>query len=131
MGARRATSLAFPANLIDVHEPVGGSEVKDARTEGVASEAARKRVAVEMVAKHERSLRRTARRYSICAADADDAFQRAMEILLVCPRVSTQGEVALLKRNQPGQTARAGQVLPLWSAVLRSGAASGSRRPGR
>ena len=36
-----------------------------------------------MLAKHERSLRRTARRYSICAADADDAFQRAMEILLV------------------------------------------------
>ena len=36
-----------------------------------------------MLAKHERSLRRTARRYSICAADADDALQRAMEILLV------------------------------------------------
>ncbi len=47
------------------------------------SEAARKRVAVEMLAKHERSLRRTARRYSICAADADDAFQRALEILLL------------------------------------------------
>ena len=47
------------------------------------SEAARKRVAVEMVAKHERSLRRTARRYSICAEDAEDAFQRALEILLV------------------------------------------------
>ena len=36
-----------------------------------------------MLAKHERALRRTARRYSICAADADDAFQRALEILLV------------------------------------------------
>jgi len=57
--------------------------VTDAGQEGAASEAARKRVAVEMLAKHERSLRRTARRYSICAADADDAFQRAMEILLV------------------------------------------------
>ena len=45
--------------------------------------AARKRVAVEMLAKHERSLRRTARRYSICADDADDALQRALEILLV------------------------------------------------
>jgi RNA polymerase sigma factor (sigma-70 family) len=60
--------------LNDVRKPVGGDEVSD---------AARKRVAVEMLAKHERSLRRTARRYSICAADADDAFQRAMEILLV------------------------------------------------
>jgi len=54
-----------------------------AREAGAVSDAARKRVAVEMLAKHERSLRRTARRYSICAADADDAFQRAMEILLV------------------------------------------------
>ena len=46
-------------------------------------DAARKRVAIEMIAKHERALRRTARRYSICAADADDAYQRALEILLV------------------------------------------------
>jgi RNA polymerase sigma factor (sigma-70 family) len=36
-----------------------------------------------MVAQHEQALRRTARRYSICAADADDAYQRAMEILLL------------------------------------------------
>jgi RNA polymerase sigma factor (sigma-70 family) len=48
----------------------------------VSSAAARRRVAVEMIAKHERALRRTARRYSICAADADDALQRALEILL-------------------------------------------------
>src|SRR4051794_28044816 len=46
-------------------------------------EAARKRVAVEMVSRHERVLRKTARRYSICAEDADDAFQRALEILLL------------------------------------------------
>jgi RNA polymerase sigma factor (sigma-70 family) len=54
-----------------------------AETAAVASEAARKRAAVELIAKHERSLRRTARRYSICADDADDAYQRALEILLV------------------------------------------------
>jgi RNA polymerase sigma factor (sigma-70 family) len=36
-----------------------------------------------MIAKHERALRRTARRYSICPADAEDAYQRALEILLV------------------------------------------------
>jgi RNA polymerase sigma factor (sigma-70 family) len=70
--------------LDDVRKPVQGDEASEsAREAGAVSDAARKRVAVEMLAKHERSLRRTARRYSICAADADDAFQRAMEILLV------------------------------------------------
>jgi RNA polymerase sigma factor (sigma-70 family) len=46
------------------------------------AEAARKRAAVEMFARHEQTLRRTARRYSLCADDADDALQRALEILL-------------------------------------------------
>jgi RNA polymerase sigma factor (sigma-70 family) len=48
----------------------------------LAGEAARKRVAIEMVARHEGSLRRTARRYSLCEDDADDAYQRSLEILL-------------------------------------------------
>jgi RNA polymerase sigma factor, sigma-70 family len=39
-------------------------------------------VAIELVARHEAALRRTARRYSLCADDADDAYQRALEILL-------------------------------------------------
>jgi RNA polymerase sigma factor (sigma-70 family) len=70
--------------LNDVLKPVQGDKASDAAEQGVSvSDAARKRVAVEMLAKHERALRRTARRYSICAADADDAFQRALEILLV------------------------------------------------
>ena len=60
-----------------------GGKALDGEPSVEISDAARKRVAVEMLAKHERSLRRTARRYSICAADADDAFQRALEILLV------------------------------------------------
>lgn len=47
-----------------------------------AGTAARKRAAVEIVARYEPALRRTARRYSICAEDAEDAFQRALEILL-------------------------------------------------
>jgi RNA polymerase sigma factor (sigma-70 family) len=46
-------------------------------------DAARKRAAIETYAQHEGALRRTARRYSICADDADDALQRALEILLV------------------------------------------------
>jgi RNA polymerase sigma factor (sigma-70 family) len=44
--------------------------------------AARKRAAVETYARNETALRRTARRYSLCEADADDALQRAVEILL-------------------------------------------------
>ncbi|MFP5389743.1 MAG: sigma-70 family RNA polymerase sigma factor, partial [Thermoleophilia bacterium] len=44
--------------------------------------AARKRAAVEMIARYEGALRRTARRYSFDAEDADDAYQRAMEIVL-------------------------------------------------
>ncbi len=48
-----------------------------------APEAARKRAAVELIARQEGSLRRTARRFSLCADDADDAYQRGLEILLV------------------------------------------------
>jgi len=44
--------------------------------------AARKRAAVETYARHEAALRRTARRFSLCEDDADDALQRALEILL-------------------------------------------------
>lgn len=46
------------------------------------STAARKRAAVEMIAQYEGALRRTARRYSFDAEDADDAYQRALEIVL-------------------------------------------------
>lgn len=45
-------------------------------------EAARKRAAVELIGRHDGALRRTARRYSLCAEDAEDAYQRALEILL-------------------------------------------------
>jgi RNA polymerase sigma factor (sigma-70 family) len=44
--------------------------------------AARRRAAVETFGRHAASLRRTARRYSICADDADEALQRGLEILL-------------------------------------------------
>jgi RNA polymerase sigma factor (sigma-70 family) len=46
------------------------------------SAGARKRAAVEMIARYEAALRRTARRYSFDAEDADDAYQRALEIVL-------------------------------------------------
>ena len=48
----------------------------------IAAEGARKRAAVETYVRHEPTLRRTARRYSLCDDDADDALQRALEILL-------------------------------------------------
>jgi RNA polymerase sigma factor (sigma-70 family) len=38
--------------------------------------------ALQLIARYERRLRAAARRYSLCAADADDAYQRALEILL-------------------------------------------------
>jgi RNA polymerase sigma factor (sigma-70 family) len=44
--------------------------------------AARQRAAVEMVARYEHSLKRTARRYSLDAEDVEDAFQRTLEIVL-------------------------------------------------
>ena len=46
------------------------------------SDASRRRAAIETYAHHEATLRRTARRYSLCADDADDALQRGLEILL-------------------------------------------------
>jgi RNA polymerase sigma factor (sigma-70 family) len=47
-----------------------------------ADAASRKRAAVETYARNETTLRRTARRYSLCEDDADEALQRALEILL-------------------------------------------------
>jgi RNA polymerase sigma factor (sigma-70 family) len=44
--------------------------------------AAVKRAAVETYARNETALRRTARRFSLCADDAEDALQRSLEILL-------------------------------------------------
>jgi RNA polymerase sigma factor (sigma-70 family) len=49
---------------------------------GIAT-AGRKRAAVELVARHDAELRQTARRFSLCEDDAEDAYQRALEILLV------------------------------------------------
>jgi len=52
-------------------------------SQGVKSnEAARKRAVVELIARHEATLKRTARRYSLDEEDADDAYQRALEIVL-------------------------------------------------
>jgi RNA polymerase sigma factor (sigma-70 family) len=49
---------------------------------GIAT-AGRKRAAVELISREDAELRRTARRFSLCEDDAEDAYQRALEILLV------------------------------------------------
>ena len=51
--------------------------------QGGLATAGRKRAAIELVAREDAELRQTARRYSICEDDAEDAYQRALEILLV------------------------------------------------
>jgi RNA polymerase sigma factor (sigma-70 family) len=51
--------------------------------QGGVPTAGRKRAAVELVAREDAELRQTARRYSLCEDDAEDAYQRALEILLV------------------------------------------------
>ena len=51
--------------------------------QGRIATAGRKRAAVELVARDDAELRQTARRFSLCEDDAEDAYQRALEILLV------------------------------------------------
>jgi RNA polymerase sigma factor (sigma-70 family) len=45
-------------------------------------DTARRRAALELIARHEPSLKRTARRFSLDEGDAEDAYQRALEIVL-------------------------------------------------
>jgi DNA-directed RNA polymerase specialized sigma24 family protein len=42
----------------------------------------RHRAALTLIAAHDAALRRTARRHSLCGADAEDASQRAMLVAL-------------------------------------------------
>jgi RNA polymerase sigma factor (sigma-70 family) len=51
--------------------------------QGGTATAGRKRAAAELVAREDAGLRQMARRYSLCEDDAEDAYQRALEILLV------------------------------------------------
>ncbi len=49
--------------------------------------------AVELATTGAGAFRRTARRYSICAADADDAYQRSLEILLTKAPTADRAEL--------------------------------------
>lgn len=66
------------------------SQETDSRQVGAA---ARRRGAVEMIARHEAALRGTARRYSLDAEDAEDAYQRALEIALTKAPTTEPGEL--------------------------------------
>jgi RNA polymerase sigma factor (sigma-70 family) len=61
-----------------------GAEARsdDQAGEAVASPESRRRAASALIETHDAVFRRTARRYSICADDGEDAYQRALEILL-------------------------------------------------
>jgi RNA polymerase sigma factor (sigma-70 family) len=54
----------------------------------------RTELAVELIAAHDRAFRRTARRHSICLDDAEDAYQRALEILLTKAPLDQPGRLA-------------------------------------
>ncbi len=58
------------------------SQVQGEEQGAAVPTAARKRAVIETYARHEAALRRTARRFSLCEDDAEDALQRALEIVL-------------------------------------------------
>jgi RNA polymerase sigma factor (sigma-70 family) len=92
--------------LADSRQGISGSDVSvpskaDRRASNGAGEQARptaeerERAALELITASGASVKRTARRYSLCAEDADDAYQRALEILL--QKAPTTDAVALAR----------------------------------
>lgn len=55
---------------------------REQRRDAKPADELRREAAIALIERYDRRLRRTARRYSLCADDAEDAYQRAMEILL-------------------------------------------------
>jgi RNA polymerase sigma factor (sigma-70 family) len=78
----RLACHVWKADLTGARELSGELSQGSEATKTKTNAAARKRAAVEMIARYEGALRRTARRYSFDAEDADDAYQRALEIVL-------------------------------------------------
>ena len=80
--------------------------------------ASYRRRALAKLAPSEASLRRTARRHSLCAADAEDAYQRAVLILLTRPLPGDPGHLAawmrVVIRHEALAVRRAREQL-LWS----------------
>jgi RNA polymerase sigma factor (sigma-70 family) len=77
-------ALDAPIALTAVADPGDGADPADepgAQAPRRSADAAQQLV-LELVAAHADSLLRTARRYSLCADDAQDAYQRGLEILM-------------------------------------------------
>jgi RNA polymerase sigma factor (sigma-70 family) len=64
------------------------------RTSNPSQASGRHDAAVALLASSEAAFRRTARRYSICAEDAEDAYQRSVEILLTKAPDSAPSQLA-------------------------------------
>ncbi len=102
-------------------------EVEDTAP-GRRADGARNRAAVETYARNEAALRRTAGRYSLCADDADDALQRALEILLT--KAPTDDPRELIRWTQTVVKHEALAVRRERERIL-SGPAAAATEPGR
>ena len=71
--SRRMESRSGDVSQIAVEQAPEGARLTVARADALV---------LQLVAGHADSLLRVARRYSLCADDAHDAYQRGMEILL-------------------------------------------------
>ncbi|MGH2994297.1 MAG: RNA polymerase sigma factor [Solirubrobacterales bacterium] len=100
----------------------------------------RTEAALELIATHDASFRRTARRYSLCADDAEDAYARALEILLTkappCepPRLTawmhtvTKREAMAVRRSR--ERLLSGRVPPDWDGESGGVDSFAAERPG-
>jgi RNA polymerase sigma factor (sigma-70 family) len=70
-----------PPNVHELH-PAPDAEAELDSHEARRSPAEAQQLVLDLIAAHADSLLRTARRYSLCADDAQDAYQRGLEILM-------------------------------------------------
>jgi RNA polymerase sigma factor (sigma-70 family) len=97
-----------------------------------SSEAERRRAALGLLGSHAALLRNTARRVSLCADDADDACQRALEILLrKAPPLEPARLVswACVVTRREALAVRRGRERMLSGAVAEDAASALDRRP--
>jgi RNA polymerase sigma factor (sigma-70 family) len=119
-GGDAACDRAMPT---DPGRDGAGTEAPSARSRPRPDSGERFAAAVELATCASAGFRRTARRYSICAADADDAYQRSLEILLTKAPTADRAELrpwlhtvikheALAVRRQRERTVSAEDGLP-------------------
>ena len=79
------------------------------------------RLVLELIAEHADSLLRIARRHSLCADDAQDAYQRALEIFMRHARPRSTRDRAADGCTRSSSTRR-------WRSTARGGGSSAARR---